>query len=188
VWIVAGGVILLLALSYVFGYSRGRTISDANAIRFSEGLAETIREGAEVKDPLLMENQQMASGRVIDTVPEVEVASDQLASAKTPISVPRRPGPAAREVGKAYFVAETPLAGRAEEICDFIRADGLDAIVVKTENTRFRQVIILPGFDPADVETRSRLQQRIIEIGRRFESKGRNNDNFDDTYYAVYRG
>ena len=59
---------------------------------------------------------------------------------------------------------------------------------METEYSRFRQVIVLPGFDPSDSQARSELQQRIIEIGRKFESQGRNNDNFDDTYYAVYRG
>ena len=188
VWIVGGGVILLLALSYVFGFSRGRTLADDNAIRISEGLAETMREGARIQDPLAKSNDTMASARVLDTVLSVEVEVDRPETVKKPTVKPRRPGPAVRAVGTAYFVAETPLAGRAEEICDFIRANGLDAMVVETENSRFRQVIVLPGFDPGDTEARSRLQQQIIEIGRKFETQGRNNDNFDDTYYAVYRG
>ena len=187
VWIVCGGVVLLLALSYVFGYSRGRTISDAKAMRISQGLAEVIEEGARIQDPLVANTSQEAQPRVIDTVLSVETSVEPPTRPTQITPRPRRPGPANREVGKAYFVAETPLAGRAEEICDFIRANGLDALVVETENSRFRQVIVLPGFDPSDSAARSELQKRIIEIGRKFERQGRNNDNFDDTYYAVYR-
>ena len=188
VWTVCGGVVLLLALSYVFGYSRGRTVSDANAMRISQGLAEAIEEGTRIQDPLMDTTAVTSPARVIDTVLSVETSVEKPQRPQAITPRPRRPGSAVREIGKAYFVAETPLAGRAEEICDFIRDNGLDALLVETQNSRFRQVIVLPGFDPSDSEARSELQQRIVEIGRKFESQGRNNDNFDDTYYAVYRG
>lgn len=182
-WIAGGALLLVLVLAYVVGFSRGSTIAEESARRLAEGLAESIREGGRITDPLVERPTPLA--RVID---RVEVPDPPRRSTVLVPTKPVSPRPvAAREVGKAYFVAETPLAGRAEEIRAFIREEGLDALIVPTENTRFRQVIVLPGFAPGDAETRDRLRQRIIEIGRRFEQRGRNNDNFDDTYYAVHR-
>lgn len=177
-WMIGGGLLLTIVLSYVVGYSRGQQISDADARRLSAGLEESMREATRVEDPLFTPTVPTPLARVVDEplVTPPPQRTPQRASTRR-----------SREPGKAYFVAETPLSVRAEEICTFIRASGLDALVVPTENTRFRQVIVLPGYDPGDAETRDRLRQRIIEIGRRFEKQGRNNDNFDDTYSAVYR-
>ena len=181
-WMIGGGLVLAIVLSYVVGYSRGQQIADDDARRLSAGLAESMRESTRVEDPLVTPDVPTPLARVVDEVPVVPRVTPP------PRQTPQRATTSRiREPGKAYFVAETPLAVRAEEICTFIRGSGLDAMVVPTENTRFRQVIVLPGYDPGDAETRDRLRQRIIEIGRRFEKQSRNNDNFDDTYSAVYR-
>ena len=182
VWIIGGAIVLGMVLSYVAGFSRGQTIADEDARRLSAGLAESMRESTKVSDPLLAPETSTPMARVVDE-PQVPAVPPQV----TPKPPKQRSTLGIREVGKSYFVAETPLAVRAEEICSFIRASGLDALIVPTDNTRFRQVIVLPGFDPGDADARDRLRQRIIEIGRRFEKQGRNNDNFDDTYSAVYQ-
>ena len=43
-------------------------------------------------------------------------------------------------------------------------------------------------FKPSEAKTRDQLRKRIIELGRRFERIGKNNDNFDDTYFLTYKG
>ncbi|MCH2162301.1 MAG: hypothetical protein MK085_10565 [Phycisphaerales bacterium] len=183
VWIAVGGLILLVVLAYIFGYSRGNRRAQAEAERISEGLQEKLAGGVQVADPLL-EASELQTVEVLVAAPDASSAPPQAVSA--PVSEdPLVPG-------RAYFIAETPLFERAGEIVDFIRAagaeDGLDAAVIPAHNARFRRVIVLPGFEPSDARTRDQLRKLIIDLGRRYQRQGKNNDNFDDTYHYTYSG
>ena len=183
IWTAVGVLILLVTLAYVFGYSRGNRRAVADAERISEGLREKLEDGARVVDPLLREGG----------LPVEERPSEVSNASETPAGgVSRTSGADPRMVGTAYFIAETPLWERAGEIVEFIRLQGsglgLDAAVVPTDNPRFGQVIVLPGFEPSDAVTRDRLRTLIIDLGRRYQRQGKNNDNFDDTYHVTYRG
>ena len=166
VWIAMGGLILLAVLAYMYGFSRGSSQAQADASRISAGLEQKLSEGFQVRDPLL------------NAAPEV----------RKPDRRPDNGDP--RVPGMAYFIAETPLKERSMEIVTFIReqGQGLDAAIVPADNERLRQIIVLPGFKPSEAKTRDQLRKRIIELGRRFERIGKNNDNFDDTYFLTYKG
>ena len=183
IWTAVGLLILMVVLAYVFGYSRGNRRAVADAERISEGLREKLEDGSRVVDPLLRSGGLPAAEALMD---------DSSAPETPPGGVSRTSGADPRVAGTAYFIAETPLWERADEIVAFIRLQGaglgLDAAVVPTDNPRFGQVIVLPGFEPSDSVTRDRLRTLIIDLGRRYQRQGKNNDNFDDTYHVTYRG
>jgi hypothetical protein len=189
-WMGIGGIILLIALAFAMGYSRGNDTATSEARKIAEGLDERLREGSRVRDPLLVEvAQQPVPARVIDKAPNIPIQTPRATSRTTGSdSEDYPPDEDIRKVGMAYFFAETPLKGRAREIVEFIRDNGLDAIQISAEDERFRQIIVLPGFEPSDVNRKRQLRKQIIEIGDKFHKLPGNNDHFNDTFHATFRG
>ena len=189
-WMGIGGIILLIALAFAMGYSRGNTTAASEARKIAEGLDERLREGSRVRDPLVVEQEQSPiPARVIDEAPKIPIKAPRRAvQSRASEAGDYSPDEDVRKVGMAYFFAETPLKGRAREIVQFIRDNGLDAIQISAEDERFRQIIVLPGFEPSDVNRKRQLRKQIIDIGEKFHKLPGNNDHFNDTFHATFRG
>ena len=115
---------------------------------------------------------------------------------REPVSAPPKPPAGAssdadpRIPGLNYWVVMRPRQDRAEEVAGFIRARGLDAIVVKSDTGGLPKVIVLPGFRPGERSTPGveSLMTDLKRIGREFgKASGRTSDNFDSLYPETYR-
>jgi hypothetical protein len=83
-----------------------------------------------------------------------------------------------------------PRQDRAEEVAGFIRGQGLDAMVVKSDTGGLPKVIVLPGFRPGERSTPAveSLMSDLKRIGREFgKASGRTSDNFDSLYPETFR-
>ena len=94
-----------------------------------------------------------------------------------------------RQQGLNYFVLATVAETNARTIAQYCRSQGLDAHVVKGNNSRFFEVIVLPGF-PASERSGpvvKELEARIRRAGVRYKAESRQNPDFGDMYHKLHR-
>lgn len=94
-----------------------------------------------------------------------------------------------RQSGLSYFVIATVTEPSAIAMAQFCREKGLDAYVVPSNNGRFSEVIVLPGF-PASERSGAAvkgLQERIRKVGVLYKNAGRNNPDFGDMYPRLHK-
>ena len=94
-----------------------------------------------------------------------------------------------RQQGLNYFVLATVAETNARTIAQYCRSQGLDAHVVKGNNSRFFEVIVLPGF-PATERSGpvvKELEARIRRAGVRYKAESRQNPDFGDMYHKLHR-
>jgi len=160
------GVVLVAGLmigAYLLGFSRGERAAEASAATVDAALLEAVQEAGRVREPVSA-----------PTKPPAGASGD---------ADPRIPG-------LNYWVVMRPRQDRAEEVAGFIRARGLDAIVVKSDTGGLPKVIVLPGFRPGERSTPGveSLMTDLKRIGREFgKASGRTSDNFDSLYPETYR-
>jgi hypothetical protein len=94
-----------------------------------------------------------------------------------------------RQPGLNYFVLATVAETNARMIAEYCRSQGLDAHVVKGNNGRFFEVIVLPGFPAAERSgpVVKELEARIRRAGVRYKAESRQNPDFGDMYHKLYR-
>jgi hypothetical protein len=91
--------------------------------------------------------------------------------------------------GLNYFVLATVAETNARTIAEYCRSQGLDAHVVQGNNSRFFEVIVLPGF-PATERSGpvvKELEARIRRAGVRYKAESRQNPDFGDMYHKLHR-
>lgn len=101
---------------------------------------------------------------------------------------PAEPGDP-RENGLNYFVLISTIPANAEKIALFFRERGLDARVVSDQNSRLREVIVLPGFPGTDRNSPmvQELRSRIRTVGAYWKAANGGSD-FSDTYAKRFDG
>ena len=94
-----------------------------------------------------------------------------------------------RQSGLNYFVLATVAETNARTIAEYCRSQGLDAHVVKGNNSRFFEVIVLPGFPAAERSgpVVKELEARIRRAGVRYKAESRQNPDFGDMYHKLHR-
>lgn len=177
-------------VAYLVGVSRGERIGRQ---KFSEERAEELR---------LIDSSKPAAVQVPSAPAPVAVAGSE--NAVTPASAqsgaandglpaaqplpPAEPGEP-REKGLNYFVLISTIPANAEKIALFFRERGLDARVVSDQNSRLREVIVLPGFPGTDRNSPmvQELRSRIRTVGAYWKAANGGSD-FSDTYAKRFDG
>jgi len=200
---MAAGVALLgLLLSYALGFSAGaaRTearlaeesrLQDADAAGQPEPIVDPLRRT--VIDP---DGRTQTPGRPRDAVRDAAGSAGRAdrsaggsATPKTPVM--EAPAGDPREAGKYYFVlAHASVEKARRAMVDFLRANGLDAHVVRDHNGTLRKVIVLPGFTTKDAASSPELRQfreRVREAGFKWARQARGNRDFGDAYLELFR-
>lgn len=190
VFIAGAAVLVVVALGYMLGYSRGH---DAARLVLEEDLAPTqqVSDAAgRPRDPLLAGTTSTAgesrSGSGRDTV-----------RTQRPLALPGTSDGQGlwgaiesdpREPGFNYFVlAETRLDG-ALRLAEFCRERGLETYVVSSNNPRRRLVIALPGFEPGQrtsAQTRA-VEDHIHRIGQSWKDTEPGATDLRDAYPVRY--
>ena len=162
-WVSVVLVAGLMIGAYLLGFSRGGRAAETSAAAADAARFEAAQEAGRVREPVspLPRGPAGASG---DRDPRVP--------------------------GLNYWVVMRPRQDRAEEVASFIRGQGLDAIVVKSDTGGLPKVIVLPGFRPGERSTPGveSLMTDLKRIGREFgKASGRTSDNFDSLYPETFR-
>ena len=94
-----------------------------------------------------------------------------------------------RQAGLNYFVIATVSPPSAIATAQFCRDKGLDAYVVPSNNVRFSEVIVLPGFPASDRSSTAvkGLEARIRKVGTLYKNAARGNPDFGDMYHKLYK-
>jgi hypothetical protein len=94
-----------------------------------------------------------------------------------------------RQAGLNYFVIATVSPPSAIATAQFCRDKGLDAYVVPSNNVRFSEVIVLPGFPATDRSSTAvkGLEARIRKVGTLYKNAARGNPDFGDMYHKLYK-
>lgn len=102
---------------------------------------------------------------------------------------PLQMGADPRQAGLNYFVIATVSPPSAIATAQFCRDKGLDAYVVPSNNVRFSEVIVLPGFPATDRSSTAvkGLEARIRKVGTLYKNAARGNPDFGDMYHKLYK-
>lgn len=197
VFLAVAAVLLLLVLAYALGYARGDRAMQArdDAQRFNQVSDEL---GRNVEDPLHNRTTPGDSpGSPGDSPGASGTAnpdrSDSSAdnNGRSPDSDGRQWGAIEsdpRRSGLNYFLLIYTNRDKAIELAQFCRDHGLEAYVPPSNNA-LRRVIVLPGFQGADLggpEARA-LEERIHEVGLKWEQLSRDHKNLQGAYAERYR-
>jgi hypothetical protein len=89
-----------------------------------------------------------------------------------------------RQADLHYFVlAETRPEG-AVRLAEFCRERGLEAYVIRRNNSRFRRVIALPGLESRSTESPAYrgLSQEVLRVGLEWKSRYPGESDLSDSY------
>ena len=94
-----------------------------------------------------------------------------------------------RQAGLNYFVIATVAEPSSVAIAQFCRDKGLDAYVVPSNNSRFSEVVVLPGFPFSERSSAAvkGLEDRIRRVGVLYKSAARGNPDFGDMYHKLFK-
>jgi hypothetical protein len=182
--LVTGAVALILLIgTYLIGYQRGGTVTQS---RLENDLAAHIdanRTHAAIQDPL--------HTRQADLSPKLAVRPAPTSTSGAPVAMgamgPVESDP--RDAGVNYFVLAAYPRASAVQLAEFCRQRGLEAYVVKDNNTRYFKVIVVPGYSAGERQSPAikALESRILEVGREWDLGGRK-DNLSGYYPEKHRG
>ena len=181
--LAAGVVVALVVAGYMLGYRRAERTVQAG---FDESLLAAVRrseQAVRTRDPLLAGPFAEAPGTEAAVAPPAQAPLAQRSPEPPIFSDPRQPG-------LSYFVLAETVATGAERLARYCRERGLEAYVVGKEKSRFRRVIALPGFDPADRSSPEvkALEARIRSIGDTWKDQEQGATDLRDTYPSLFRG
>jgi hypothetical protein len=196
VFLAAAGVIILIAVAYMIGHERGEQV--ARAV-FEQEILDATRmanSGSVVRDPLAEGSEPMEGDEA--TVPgggepAESPAADEVAA---PADGARGWGPInsdPRQPGLNYRVLATTRPDGARRLAAYCRENGLEAYVVGDDNSRLRQVIVLPGFERLPTPSNpnplaERLVRTVERIGERWKAEHRGESDLKDAYWDLYEG
>jgi hypothetical protein len=194
VFLAAAGVIILIAVAYMIGHDRGEEVART---AFEQEILDATRmatSGSVARDPLAAPAE--TGDRTVDSggfEPEAPRAGGEAAAAGNgargwgPIeSDPRQPG-------LNYRVLATTRPDGARRLAAYCRENGLEAYVVGDDNSRLRQVIVLPGFERLPTPSSpnplaERLVRTVERIGERWRAEHRGESDLKDAYWDLYEG
>lgn len=201
VWMIAGGGLLLLILTYSLGHAAGG--ARVRAERVAE-LERRLAGEAPIEDPLLRDGgldlggarEATGGSQPAGASPGSNPPSDG-ARGKGSAEKGSKPTPAATAVGGEprqpdwyYLVVAHPRVEHAPQLVEFLKSNGLDAHVVRDHNGVARKVIVLPGFATKaerSSPTFTQLWDRLQAAGLKWKSKAKGNSTFGDAYLELYR-
>jgi hypothetical protein len=193
VFLAAAAVIMLIAVAYMLGHERGEQV--ARAV-FEQEILDATRmasSGSVVRDPLAepAETGETAApgGGELEPTPPADDAA-------TPADGARGWGPInsdPRQPGLNYRVLATTRLDGAGRLAAYCRENGLEAYVVGDDNSRLRQVIVLPGFERLPTPSSpnplaERLVRTVERIGERWKAEHRGESDLKDAYWDLYEG
>lgn len=168
-WLAGAGVVMIVILTYVMGYSRGE---QAGRSSLDSAMAERLQADELLRgttDPLNAPLGQGGDARPPTRADRDEAAGESKASAAAGgAGDPRQPG-------LNYFTLMHAKKAGAERFIDFCRERGLDAHAVPVNNGRSFQVIVLPGHAGSErsSEAVKRLEQQITRVSSQWREQTR---------------
>lgn len=173
--VLAIGVLLVLAITYSVGVSRGRAAAGAPAADASSA------------------DQSAGQGQPRSADPAQDTPGSSRRTATTP-KIPATPAPDntgdPRVKGYRYFVLAHPSSERAAGMVEFCRGNGLDAYLVPDDNALLRKIIVLPGYKDASERNSPEikaLEATIKRVGEKWKAASRGNKDFSDAFLEFYR-
>ncbi|MEY3025880.1 MAG: hypothetical protein RLZZ238_777 [Planctomycetota bacterium] len=200
---IAAVVIVLLVMVYSAGVSRGRSgtdSTDATAGSESEVAVGTDSGSGEASAaPRNTIATGEGAGGSTRTPPSPAARSENATASASPRTTepqgdgalpPAQPGVDPRQAGLHYCVIASVLESNADKLVSFCRERGLDAWVVRDHNGRLREITVLPGIPASDLKgpKAKALEERIRRVGQQWKAAGRNNSDFEDRYFKLFKG
>ncbi len=181
---IAGAVVAGIVVgTYIFGYRRGDESAQAG---YDESLLALARRSDEAptRDPLIVPGRLAAPQEWVTELPP--------AAAPPPAPAPGPDGQIfhdPRQPGLTYFVLAETVVDGAERLARYCREHGLEAYVVGGGTRRFRKVIALPGFEPAQRSSHEVkvLEAQIHNVGDQWKHHERGATDLRDAYPSLYR-
>jgi hypothetical protein len=194
-WIAVGVVAVVIA--YLVGVSRGERIGRAAGAGERDEEMRLLAGGRPSLDAQETRGERAAtpeaSARSVQTSEnQARTDGNGIAGGQALEDGPLPPlqkGVDPRQPGLNYFVLATVMEPNAVAIAQFCREKGLDAYVIPSDNRRFSEVIVLPGF-PASERSGAAvkgLQERIRKVGVLYKNAARGNPDFGDMYHKLYK-
>ena len=183
--------IAAVVIAYFLGVTRGERLGRAAMLEERAEDAQ-LAEGARPLAPLPADGGAGVSGAAGRASGNQSAPGNGFIPGSMPGDEPLPPAPEGvdpRPSGLNYCVIATVADQRARAIVDFCRSQGLDARVVKSDNARFSEVIVLPGF-PATERSGpivKELEAQIRKVGVRYKAAARGNPDFGDMYHKLHR-
>lgn len=186
---VLAAAIAVAVIAYFVGVSRGERLGRAAVLAEREEDSQ-LAESARPAVPQPIAGGESAGGGESGNRPSTGANGFAAAGGAEEVALPPvTDGADPRQPGLNYFILATVADPSARAIADYCRSQGLDARVVKMDNGRFSEVIVLPGF-PASERSGplvKELEARIRKVGVRYKAAGRGNPDFGDMYHKLHR-
>lgn len=180
------GAALLLAC-FAAGWAVGFIIAERN---FEAERAAMFDRSMPIRDPVLSGDAGGSASGVGDHREEGDPArsSGSGQSAGDDGWLPVVPESDPRQPGLNYYIVARLFPEEARRAAEFLRSEGLEAVVVSSDTARFRHVVVLPGFEGtiSSPEAR-RVQSEVRRLGRIWKRDHRGTDAFESAYFSKYR-
>lgn len=198
-WIAV--VVIAVVVSYLVGVNRGERLGRAALVEEraqEQRLLSDARpatpvptkdSGSAAQTPSVMGT---AGGRPAASENRAQVDGNGISRGQALEDGPLSPleiGADPRQAGLNYFVIATVSPQSALTTARFCRDKGLDAYVVPSNNVRFSEVIVLPGFPASERSSAGvkGLEERIRKVGTLYKNAARGNPDFGDMYHKLYK-
>lgn len=189
IFVASALIVLLAALAYMVGHSRGYGAAKAAAAEELEAthLADERRRPSDPLDrhaATTADTAQQPTHNRPATTPQRQTAAGGTPAGWGPIQSDPR------QEGMNYFVLATTTPEGALRLAEFCRQRGLETYVVSGNNARLRRVIALPGFESGQRTSQPtrEVEALIHRIGESWSKTEPGATDLRDTYPELYRG
>ena len=188
-FVAAMAMIVLLVIAYSVGFARGKNNSPAQKTGFvtipdtSQGNNSTSANKADTGS--------IKSDQSMDHKAETPVSTDESRinnnhTAGVP-TLDRTQD--TRQRGLNYIIVERFSTDEANRVADYLSGQGIDAMVLPTNNRHLRQVVVRQGFAGWSSNREGlALLSRIKQLGREWKARHGGTKNFDQAYGNKYGG
>jgi len=189
-WIAVGVVAVVIA--YLVGVNRGERLGRAAYSEEREQERQLLDGGRPATAGAASGGEGRGSEGQGASENRAQVDGNGISRGQTLEDGPLPPlqmGADPRQAGLNYFVIATVSPPSAIATAQFCRDKGLDAYVVPSNNVRFSEVIVLPGFPATDRSSTAvkGLEARIRKVGTLYKNAARGNPDFGDMYHKLYK-
>lgn len=190
---LAGGVAFaLFIIAYLIGAQQGRKHERDRYARDSSSLLGATSDPLDYLASDQLARQQTGAANPTQTQQQTAQPGPgpRQAAAQTPQTATQRPPASTGRLvdGMNYYILARLSPDEAHRAATFLRANGLDVGVFRTDNPRFREVIAMRGFaagsgpDGVFGEESNRLKSEIRRVGRLYKSQQNGPTDFNDVY------
>jgi|GEM_PF-1956792 len=173
--IIILGLVGILILAYWVGYRRG-----------DQARRQLIHEQQEAA--ILLQERLISSGDTSTSVFESDQTGQQNASAgspKTPQTKDEK-----RVAGQNYFILVHYHEAEAQRLVAFLKAHGVEAAAISSNNGRLFKVAALRGFEADELNSdgRRKYETRLRQLGRAWKKTRAGAGDLADMYLERYDG